>query len=685
MSTPETPSELGGADAAALATAVLTHEEDRKRTERSQQSVVLPDDLLPGVGGESMSVREAVDLGGRSMLVVLFLLNVIDGFDGAAMAVLAPDIKESLDISNTVLAAVGAATGLLFLLAAMPISSLADRSRRTTIGAVSMGAWSVFVACTAFVQNAAGLFVVRMGAGLSQAHNIPIDGSLLSDTYPIAARGRVFAAHALANPVGAALGPLTVGAIAALVGGDEGWRAAFLLIPIPAAILAVALAFVPEPPRGRYERQAVLGEQAVEGNAPEPSRDLPVSTAAAFDRLRRIRTFRFLLLGMGALGFALFSIPLFTALFLEDRFGLDAAERGVLASIAALPAFFTIPAAGVLNDRLFRRSPPRSLLLCGGLIAASGLLYVTSLYLPTLVTMAILFISAGAVSSAAGAMIPAIVAAIVPYRLRARGFTLGGIYMLVFGAFLGAVLTGVISDALSVRAALTIVVLPSSVIGGALIAYGAHDIRADISLAVEEILEEQEEKARMSAPGAELPVIQLHDIDFGYGPVQVLFGVDLEVSRGETLALLGTNGAGKSTVLRVISGLGYPSRGVVRLAGRTITYVEAETRVRLGIVQLPGGQALFDGLSVGENLRTGAHLLRHDRAEARRRIERAVELFPDLKDRFADRAGDLSGGQQQMLALAKALLVDPEVLLIDELSLGLAPVALQEILAVSRS
>jgi ABC-type branched-subunit amino acid transport system ATPase component len=182
-------------------------------------------------------------------------------------------------------------------------------------------------------------------------------------------------------------------------------------------------------------------------------------------------------------------------------------------------------------------------------------------------------------------------------------------------------------------------------------------------------------------PGGEI-ALELRGIDFSYGKVQVLFGVDLALRQGETLALLGSNGAGKSTLLRVVSGLNRPDRGTVLLNSVPVTATIAEQRVRLGIVQLVGGEATFPPLTVAENLRAGAY--QYPRREAKVRIERALELFPVLADRRAAAAGDLSGGQQHMLALAIALMHDPKVLLIDELSLGLAPVVVQQVLDVVR-
>jgi ABC-type branched-subunit amino acid transport system ATPase component len=154
------------------------------------------------------------------------------------------------------------------------------------------------------------------------------------------------------------------------------------------------------------------------------------------------------------------------------------------------------------------------------------------------------------------------------------------------------------------------------------------------------------------------------------------------VNQGEVLALLGPNGAGKSTVLRIAAGLETPSRGVVRLGGRTITYTSPEQRSRLGIHLLPGGKGVFPDMTIAENLEIGAFSYRSDRADTRDRIERVFDLFPMLAGRRNKRADTLSGGQQQMLALAISLLHDPKVLMIDELSLGLAPIVVQELIAV---
>jgi ABC-type branched-subunit amino acid transport system ATPase component len=175
--------------------------------------------------------------------------------------------------------------------------------------------------------------------------------------------------------------------------------------------------------------------------------------------------------------------------------------------------------------------------------------------------------------------------------------------------------------------------------------------------------------------------LRVRDLDVFYGRVQVLFGLDLDVGAGETVAMLGTNGAGKTTLLRAVSGLVVPARGSVVLGDTDLTRVGAEERARRGVVQVRGAD-VFPGLTVDENLR--AALVAHPalRKDASRRIERVYEVFPALRAHHRQDAASLSGGEQQMVALAGALLFEPEVLLVDELSLGLAPLVVQRLLNV---
>ena len=180
------------------------------------------------------------------------------------------------------------------------------------------------------------------------------------------------------------------------------------------------------------------------------------------------------------------------------------------------------------------------------------------------------------------------------------------------------------------------------------------------------------------------PLLECVGLEVAYGRTQILFDVSIEVDEGEVLAVLGTNGAGKSTLLRAITGLTPPKGGKVFLDGRDVTGTSPVKMAGLGVAQMPGGRGIFPDLSVGENLRMATWSFRGDKARGKRATERALNLFPALSTRLGDRAGLLSGGQQQMLALAQAFMPEPRLLLVDELSLGLAPVVVMELLDVVR-
>jgi branched-chain amino acid transport system ATP-binding protein len=180
------------------------------------------------------------------------------------------------------------------------------------------------------------------------------------------------------------------------------------------------------------------------------------------------------------------------------------------------------------------------------------------------------------------------------------------------------------------------------------------------------------------------PLLSCKGVDMAYGPVQILFGVDFDVAQGEIVALLGTNGAGKSTLLKGICGLVRPKAGTVTFDGADITGLSADATTHRGVSLMPGGKGVFPTLSVAENLRLAGWLIRkdHDRLEAAR--AEVETLFPILKSRTSQMAGNLSGGEQQMLALGGALMTRPELLMIDELSLGLAPTIVGQLLEVVR-
>jgi ABC-type branched-subunit amino acid transport system ATPase component/predicted MFS family arabinose efflux permease len=553
---------------------------------------------------------------------------------------------------------------------------LADRYKRPPVIAWASLAFSVFLAACGFVVNAFQLFWARLGVGVAKANTIPVHGSMLADTYPIGARGRIGASMGMAGRLTATLSPVIVAGIASIAGGDDGWRWPFFLLGIPVAVLAFLAFRLPEPPRGQFEKKDVLGEVIEDPQA------ATISVEAAFGRLWQIRTLKTVFVAFAAIGFGLFTTAVLQNLFMEDHYGTDTFERGVLGTVGGIVVLLVLPFSGAYYDRLYRRDPSRALALIGLMILPAAILTPLQYFAPNVVLFTILGIPQLVLLTVAFTMVGPVVQSVTPYRLRGMGAALGSVYIFFIGATGGALVSALISDAFGTRAAVLAIVVPSTIIGGFMILRGASFIRNDLSLVVAELQEEMEEHQRQIDSPDDIPKLQIVNIDYSYGPVQVLFDVGFEVRRGEVLALLGTNGAGKSTILRAIAGLGTPARGVVRLDGHNVTYTTPEQRARLGVRILMGGKGVFPAMTVNENLEMAAFVYRGDAPDFQLRLDRAYDLFPALSEKRRDLASTLSGGQQQMLALAMVLLHDPEVLAIDELSLGLAPVLVQELLGV---
>ena len=182
-------------------------------------------------------------------------------------------------------------------------------------------------------------------------------------------------------------------------------------------------------------------------------------------------------------------------------------------------------------------------------------------------------------------------------------------------------------------------------------------------------------------PAGDGLLLQVDDIHTYYGSIHALKGVSLDVRQGEIVTLIGANGAGKSTTLRSINGLNHPRNGRIRFQGRDITDEAPHNVVKMGVAQSPEGRKLFPRMSVYENLEMGA-FQREDRAAIREDVERVYSLFPRLAERKAQKAGTLSGGEQQMVAMGRALMARPKLLMLDEPSMGLAPIFVEKIFEI---
>ena len=663
-------------DAASLAAAVLDEEAARQEAQaRAREQVIFPDDLLPGVNSEPVTFSNAFARGGKLMFVVLGLLISLDQLTLNAVQLIGPEIRRTFHISSGSAVFITTASGLFYGLGAIPLGWLADRVRRVPIVGIAGLFSSLFTVLIGAAVSSFMFFWMVCLTGIAKANNIAVHPPLIADNYPIGIRARMSAVMNLGQQILGNLSPVLVGAIAVWIGGTDGWRWGIILLGFPTAIISLVAFAMREPPRGQYEKDDVLGEVIEDENPAHPSME------AAFARLKKISTIRTSIAAFAALGFGVFALGSLQVLYLNDTLHqTNILHRGLILSISGFAAVPFLYPVGAYFDRTYRKDPAKALLIVGIMILPSALFTPLQVSMHSVTWFVIWGVPQSVLTACAFAMVTPVLQAVCPYRLRGLGVAMGVMYVILIGGFAGGILADFFTNAFGVRSAVLILGIPTSIIGGLLLMNGARYIRNDLSLVVEELLEEQEEHRKRTIDAAETPVLQVANIDFSYGSVQVLFDVNFEVFRGECVALLGTNGAGKSTILRVISGLEVPERGVVRLGGRNITYVAPEQRVRLGIVQLPGGKGVFPSLTVQQNLAVSARLLAGNNAEVEERIDGVIQLFPELGERRKQPARSLSGGQQQMLALARVLIHQPEVLLIDELSLGLAPVVVQRML-----
>lgn len=671
-------------------------QEDRASDPRALASVVLDRDSLQdqhdGGDGEAlrqaeealesapepdMTFKQVISVGGRATIGLLLGLAVLDSVDNAMFTVFAPDIRETLGIGSTAIAIVGALAGIMVALGAIPLGTLGDRHRRTLIAGICTLGWAVAAFLLGFVQALWQLVIVRILAGFGKANEGPIQGSLLTDTYPPAGRGRVFGLHRSGLPLGIVVGPILAALVAVVLpGGHDAWRWAFAVLAIPGVVLALGVLRLREPDRGRFEQESLLG-----GELPPDPKALPVTLEAAFARLKKIHTFYFVMMALGAFGLCVTTVPIYLSLILEDHFGQGIEARGVIGAVTAIGGLLGAGAGGLYSDRLFRRSPAACLYMGSAALAVLGIGFGFQAYAPSVAAYVVIGMVTSAILFFGLVPLTLVVAAVTPAEIRATAFAVVGLYLALVGGLGGALVVGLAEESWGPRAAIAVVAPAASILAGLILASSAGHLHSDIARAAADVLEERNERLRV-ARGDDAPLLQVSRLDFSYGPVQVLFDVSMEVRHGETLALLGTNGAGKSTLLRVISGLEHADRGAVRVSGRTVTYSDPGTRVGLGIVQVPGGRSVYPHLSVAENVLIGGYTLLGDSKNLERRADEVLERFPVLQQRLDQPAGTLSGGEQQMLGLATAMLLRPEVLLIDELSLGLSPVMVQEVLSI---
>ena len=604
-------------------------------------------------------------------LLVLTGLNAVDELSRTAFAVVAPTVADHFGVG---LAGVTIPFVLAFAAAfalAVPIATFADRHNRVRLALLGGMIFAVASGLVGLAPNIWLLATFLAGSNIGKAFIEPSHTSLLADYYPVDLRPRVFSFHRGGNAIGALVGGVGAGYIAEAFS----WRAPFLMFAVPTAVLVLLGARLKEPIRGAQERAMVGGDAAsVDTEEEAPSLAEGWRMCWQIDSLRRIyRTLPFLTPAI--VGFVIFSTFMY-----RDVFGLDDSQRGWVVGLVEGPSqLLGLVIGAKLGMKLFARDPK---LLFGLLSKGIFVVVVASVGFAWAPHVLIAVFFHVVISACLAFTLPGVFAALslaIPPRARSMGFAMGSVFVML--GMLMLPLIAMVGDTWGMRWGITLMA-PMFLLGGLVITSAGDLIMRDIqqvwaaSAARSEVLYERRQGRSKH--------LLVRGLEVSYGDVQVLFGVDFEIDEGEIVALLGTNGAGKSTLLKAIAGLVPANKGTVIVDGRDITYAPAHEVTPRGVVLVPGGVGTFPSLTVTENLRAAGWLGRRDKAQAARRVDEALDVFPELRSRLDDPAADLSGGQQQMLSLAMAFLAKPRLLLIDELSLGLAPVVVERLVEVVR-
>ena len=644
-----------------------------------------------GITGEDQAtepLRKVMREEGASYypLIALCALGLSNYFQGYAFIALTPDIARSLGIGIAAIAGISALERLAISIAPFPMAWLSQhKPRRAFLCIVTGIAWSVITLYTGFVTATAGLVVILLLDGLTSGSVLALHFPLILDSYPPRVRVRAASFYAAVGNVGT---PFVLSAlfVAALTGPlNLTWRGVFVVMGVMAIIMALISLRLRDPGFGTFDTQrirATVREAHGESADQVSAKDVRLGFFEIIRRLMLIPSVRRLSFGELALG--IFTIPLsaFVAFFLDERYGLGPTGRSLFFGVTSMASVITIALFAKRMEALFRRDPARAPLLGGYLLAGAVVSFGVAVVAPSLPVVVILFSIGFGMQALLVPIFNVAFLSLVEAQWRPHLSALAGIFISL-GGFLGALFLSGIERRFGLGGSIMSLALPG-LIAAAIVASARHSMNSDIDRMITQIVED-EEIERIRSSGAHLPMLACRKIDFAYGKLQVLFDVDFTVDDGEMVALLGVNGAGKSTLLKVVSGIGLPSKGSVRFQGQDVTYLDAERRLRLGIIQVPGGRAVFAPLSVIDNMRVFGHALSRKGDDLDAAIERSFEAFPRLYERRNQLASTLSGGEQQMLGLCKALILRPRLLLIDELSLGLAPVIIGQLLEMVRT
>lgn len=596
-----------------------------------------------------------------------------------------PFVRSDLHLNFTELTTILSAVGIVSALLGPVVGYFADRVNRIRllrVGALVSHIPSIF----AGLAPTAGVFAAsRIVSGVGPALVQPPLDPMLADYYPVRTRPRLYA---FLQSLGLLSTLVFLVVLVFVFGKYTGWRVALVATGSLATLLSLLTFLVKEPVRGAMDREAL----GLPPDAKVPVQK-PVPWSEAWRACRGIGTLRrlwvaepFVQLGTNAL-----LIFLYSALREQSvaTAGSDAWYVKLLTGPYAIYFLITIPQflglvgvvfATPVADRLMRNRPGRIMYYAGLAQALFAVAIAAVVLSPNLLLSTILLWVSGTFRGLIEPARSTLLSVVVPARIRGQGFS--SIQWFGLLGLLGLNVLGGVADQYDAKTAVLICV-PVLLIGAGLLASAGNEADADIRKALAAAAADDEVKAARGRGRSKMLVAR--DVDVTYGGTQVLFNVDFDVDAGEIVALLGTNGAGKSTLLRAICGIHEASSGAIFLDGEDITHKPPFLNARDGIVFLPGGRAVFPTLTVRENLRAAGWLYREDEDYLAARTEEVLDFFPILRERFDTQAGNMSGGEQQQLALAQSFLMRPRLLMIDELSLGLAPAIVERLLDIVRA
>jgi branched-chain amino acid transport system ATP-binding protein len=617
-----------------------------------------------------LSPRQVTGAAPLFPLVVLFGLNAVDELDRTAFQVLTPEIRDAFHLSLFGVSILTVAVLPVALLVELPVAYFADRRNRTRMAAGGAALWAGFTMLTGIAGLAASLtmlYVARAGSALGKTFNAT-HNSLLADYYPQEARARVFYAHRLANSVGQFVGPLAAGLLAAVFT----WETPFFVLALPTVVFVFLGLRLREPTRGVHERLAAGADEKT-----AEIEEVPAGFTETFRTLFAAQSSRRIYLALPFFTAAFLGLTSLLSLFYEEVYHVGSAGRGVIFAMAEPAQVIGLIVGAIVVQRVMSRDPGATMRLLGFSAIGSGICMAVMALSPAIGVAIGAHIVDAVLRSMLVPGIFAVISLAVPARMRTLGFATGSLWVLLGLPVLPII--GAFGDRYGLRVAI-LLLIPVYLAGSFLLASAGPSLNADIER--QNLSSRTQAEIRRRRLEGDPQVLVVRDLDVGYDGTQVLFGVDLEVADGEIVALLGTNGAGKSTLLRAVSGLERSTAGAIIFDGRDISGADAVQTASLGMTQVPGERSTFPTLTVEENLRLAGWLHRRDPAHVAAATEAVLDHFPVLRDRWHLPAGSLSGGEQQMLSLGQAFIARPKLLMIDELSLGLAPTVVSKLLAI---